>query len=126
MKFSTKVLSLFLALLILLQGCTVYKSAGSLDEAIEAKTKSKVFYKDQRIKIYDLLTKEDGKYYGWYKDNIKYLIDVDLVNYVKTSNKTVSTIATGGVVLGSMAVIAIVVLSVIVIVGAISILGGGY
>ncbi|MBE9490748.1 MAG: hypothetical protein IMY67_10680, partial [Bacteroidetes bacterium] len=66
-----------------------------------------------------------GEYYGWYKDNIKYLIDVDLVNYVKTSNKTVSTIATGGVVLGGMAVVAVAVLSIIVIVGVIGLLSGG-
>ena len=120
MKFSTKALSLFLAISIILQGCTVYKSVGNLDEAVEAKTKSKVFYKDQRIKIYDKITKENGEYYGWFKNNIKYLIDADLVNYVKSSNKTVSAIATGGAALGTAAIVAAGVLSALIIIAVIA------
>jgi len=116
--------SLFLSFLIFLQSCTVYKSAVSLDEAVDAQTKSKVFYNDSRIKIYSKLTKEDGEYFGWYKDNIKYSIDPDHVNYVKTNNKTGSAIATGGAVLGGAAVVAVAVLAIVVIVGVISLLDG--
>lgn len=120
MNFTRKTISLLLVILVFFQSCTVYKSAVSLDEAVDAQTKSKVFYNDSRIKIYSKLTKEDGEYFGWYKDNIKYSIDPDQVNYVKTNNKTGSAIATGGAVLGGAAVVAVGVLAIVVIVGVLS------
>lgn len=108
---------------MLFQSCTVYKSTPvSLDQAVEANTKSKVFFKDNEKKIYNKITKEDDEYYGWYKKSIKFPIDANMVNYVRTNNKTGSAIATGGAVLGGAAVVAMAVLTIVVIVGIVSLL----
>ena len=129
MNISRLIHSLFLSLLIVLQSCTIYKSQPlTLDEAVEANSKSKVFYKDNSKMSYNKLTKEDGNYYGyfkkqWYSKNKKFPIEENLVDYVKTNNKAGSAVATG-VYIGTGTILAYLLI-VLVGAGVLLFLAGG-
>ena len=66
LKTYFKPISYLLTFLILLQGCTVYKSSGvSLDEAFQAETKVRVEKKNgEKEKYLQIVVMDDGKYYG--------------------------------------------------------------
>ena len=104
-KIHLKVVALFFSVLILLQGCTVYKSANvSLDDAYKSQTKVKVKTNDNRTLKFKRIAFEDGSYYGInesYKDDpfeqynkelIKTHIDVENIENIRIKNKTMSTI----------------------------------
>ena len=66
MKRHLKVLARFLALLILIQSCTVYKSANvTLSEASESSKKVKITTNSGEKKLFDRIElSDDGKFYG--------------------------------------------------------------
>ena len=105
LKNQLKVIAQILSVLILLQGCTVYKSANvSLDDAYKSQTKVKVKTNDNRTLKFKRIAFEDGSYYGInesYKDDpfeqynkelIKTHIDVENIENIRIKNKTMSTI----------------------------------
>lgn len=105
LKAHLKVVALFFSVLILVQGCTVYKSANvSLDDAYKSQTKVKVKTNDNRTLKFKIITFEDESYYGInesYKDDpfeqynkelIKTHIDVENIENIRIKNKTMSTI----------------------------------
>ena len=65
LKAHLKVVALFLSVLILLQGCTVYKSANvTLDEAVRADAKVRIEKKNgERLKYFKVVVLDDGNYW---------------------------------------------------------------
>ena len=60
-----KFVAITLSMFILLQGCTVYKSAPvTLEEAYKSQTKVKVKNKDNQALKFDRVTINNGTYYG--------------------------------------------------------------
>lgn len=97
-KKQIKTIALILSMLILFQGCTVYKSANvSLDQASKADIKTKVSTKDGEKLKFERIGVEDEKYYGVRKvkgELIKVPLNEDYIEYVKLKDKTTSTILT--------------------------------
>jgi len=95
-KTHLKTVVLIFAALILLQGCTVYKSANvTLEEAVKSQTKVKIKTKDIQSLKFKRLEFEDGKYYGVKKfkgDIIKMSLDENNLISVRLKNKTLSII----------------------------------
>ena len=64
-KNHLKVVSLFFSVLILLQGCTVYKSGPiTLEQAVQEQKKVKITTLDNRKILFKKIVFKDGKYYG--------------------------------------------------------------
>ena len=97
-KTHLKVVALFFSVLILLQGCTVYKSANvSLEQAVWADTKVIVKENNSKAIMFDRIEVEDGNYFGIKKfkgDIIKMRLDEDNLSRISLKNKTMSTILT--------------------------------
>jgi hypothetical protein len=93
-----KSVALILSMLILFQGCTVYKSANvSLEEAYNSQTKVKVKTKDNQTLKFKTLGFENGKYFGIKKikgEIIKPHIDESNVEKIQLKDKSTSTILT--------------------------------
>jgi len=87
-----------LSLLILFQGCTVYKSASiTLDQASKVEQKVKVITKGNEKLKFNRIGIEDGSYYGVKKQKgeiIRTLLDPKRVNEVNVKDRTMSTILT--------------------------------
>ena len=104
-KIHLKIVAFLISSMIMLQGCTVYKSTTvTLDEAYKAQTKTKVFTLDNETLKFKRINFVDGKYYGvlsW--DSERHpklddmLIDENKINSIKVKNKTASTIINVGV-----------------------------
>jgi hypothetical protein len=99
-KQQIETLALILSMLILLQGCTVYKSASvTLDDAVNQELKTKIVTKSGEKLKFSRIGLEDGEYYGMHKDNhmmFKIPIDKKYVKSIKIKDKTLSTILTLG------------------------------
>ena len=104
-KKQFKSVALILSMLIIFQGCTVYKSANvSLEKAYNSQTKVKVKTKDNQTHKFKRLEFEDEQYFGikeFHKDDpnnlykkkiTKTLLDVNNIENIKIKNKTMSTI----------------------------------
>ena len=96
-----KIVSLFLSTLILLQGCTVYKSANvSLDDAYKSQTKVKVIKKNGEKVKFKRIIFEDGHYKS-IKDlgggTVKTQIEVDKIEKVQLKDKVLSIIMSFGI-----------------------------
>ncbi|WP_298512302.1 hypothetical protein [uncultured Kordia sp.] len=92
-KYS-KVISGIIVLLVLLQSCTIYRSASAtLDEAVASKRKVKIhLISGTRVK-YKEVFKKDALYYGIYKrDTIQ--INPKNIERIRLKNRTLSTIGT--------------------------------
>ena len=99
LKAHLKVVALFFSVLILLQGCTVYKSANvTIDEAVKADNKVRIEKRNgERLKYYRVVELNDGNYYGKLKikglfNNI--LIDEDSIDKIQIKDQSTSTILT--------------------------------
>src|SRR5210317_697205 len=97
-KLNVKVVALFLAVLLLLQGCTVYKSGNaSLYDAAKSESKTKIIKKDgEKVKFSKVLLLDSGKFYGikWIdrnKTTDSIFIDTKAVKKVKLENKKLNT-----------------------------------
>ena len=98
LKNHLKVVALFLSVLILLQGCTVYKSSSvSLEQAEQNQSKVKVITKNNEKLKFMRIGIENGNYYGIKKKNgviVNTPLDQDFINIINEKNKTLSTILT--------------------------------
>ena len=100
-KIHLKAVALFFSVLILLQGCTVYKSANvTLEEAAKSETKVIVKENNSKAIMFDRIEVEDGKYVGVKKfkgDIIKMVLDEDNLIRISLKNKGMSTILTAAI-----------------------------
>lgn len=105
LKLKSKITSLFLCILILIQSCQIYRS-GNLSKAVEERTKTKVFMTTgESLKFKKVIYNEKGKYVGIKKKNgelREYEINDKLVKEVKVKNRTMSIVNT--IVLSSLVV----------------------
>ena len=105
-KFKT--IALILSMLILLQGCTAYKSASvSLEQAVLAQTKVKLETKSGEKLKFIRIGVENGNYYGVKKVkgdktlNYKTVpLETNYIKSVKLKDETLSTVYTIGATLG--------------------------
>lgn len=125
-----KMLSLIMSLTILVQSCVAYhSSAASIDEAVQSNDKIKLVSATKDTYVFQELQRENGNIYGITKrksvtadllssqivadtkdqKNVKILLRDDQLNNIHLQNKTMSTLATIGIPLVVMGVIAIIV-----------------
>ena len=113
-KIHLKVAALFFTVLILLQGCTVYKSVPiSLEQAVQNESKVRVRTNSNEKLKFNRIGFEDGKYFGVKKSNnviVKTPLDQNFINIINEKDKTGSTILSIAIPL-----VIIVVLGVIVV-----------
>ncbi len=123
-----KMLSLIMSLTILVQSCVAYhSSAASIDEAVQSNGKIKLKATEDTY-VFQELQRENGNIYGITKrksvtadllssqivadtkdqKNVKILLRDDQLNNIHLQNKTMSTLATIGIPLVVMGVIAII------------------
>ncbi len=97
-KKQLKSVSLILSILILFQGCTVYKSSYvTLDEASKAEKKVKVETKSGENFKFKRIGVENGNYYGVKRSKgniVKVPLDTNFIKNVYLKDKTMSTILT--------------------------------
>ena len=97
-KIQLKVVALFFSVLILLQGCTVQKSASvTLDEAYRTTGKARVKTNDNKTQTFVRIGVDDGEYYGVRKIKGNYVeipLDEKDIQNVRLKNYTLSTILT--------------------------------
>jgi len=83
-------------MLILFQGCTVYKSVPiSLEQAVQNESKVRVKTKSNEKFKFDRIGVEDGSFYGVKKSNnvlIKTPLNQDFIDSINEKNKTLSTV----------------------------------
>ncbi|UKM66251.1 hypothetical protein GSB9_02832 [Flavobacteriaceae bacterium GSB9] len=101
-----RLIAKFFALVVLLQSCTVYKSANStLEHAFKSKSKVKVTTTNNDSYRFKRIDFEQGKFYGVQKvkGELKYItLDEGSVLSVNEENRAVSSISTFGVFIGSI------------------------
>jgi len=100
-KIIVKVLSQFLIILVLFQGCAVYQpSQITLDQAVASRNKIKVTTRDYGVNIFHHIEKRDGAYFGFksaHKDQV-YLIKEDGLTIVELKDKRKSNLKALGVI----------------------------
>ena len=113
-KAHLKVVALFFSVLILFQGCTVYKEANvTLEEAVRADTKVRIKTNDNQTLKFKNVRVENEIYYGFmYKKSkwVKTAINEDSIAIVQVKDKTLSTvlsIAIPLVIIGGILVVAV-------------------
>ena len=113
-KIQTKRLkstAVFLASLILLQGCVVYhKTPTSLEQARQENIKTKITTTDNETSKYKYITYEEGTFYGVNKKKgelVKSPLNGAEIEKILTKNKSASTWAT--VITIAVPVIAIII-----------------
>ncbi len=93
-----KATAVFLAFLVLFQGCVVYhKTQTTLEQAQQENIKTKIMTTDYETTKYKYITYEEGTFYGVNKKSgeyVKTLLNEDEVVKVFTKNKRASTWAT--------------------------------
>lgn len=96
-----KIVAFLIPSMIMLQGCTVYKSTTvTLDEAYKSQTKTKVFTSNNETLKFKRIDFINGEYYGISKNPSKFenmFLDKTNINSIKVKNKTASTILNVGV-----------------------------
>ena len=105
MKTSTrhlKVVALFFSVLILFQGCTVYKSVPiSIEQAVQNESKVKIKTNNNKKLKFKRIEFANGIYYGVNKTEqvtVKTPLDENSIDTIKEKNKTLSMIIIIGVV----------------------------
>jgi len=105
-KIHLKIAAFLISLMILMQGCTVYKSsAATLDEAHKSQNKVKVTTSNNESIKFNSVDFIDSEYYGISKqENDKVLLDENKIKLIRLKNKTLSTIVSIGtpIVLGGL------------------------
>lgn len=102
LKKCLKPISLLLAFVVLLQGCTVYKSTPiTLEQAVQNESKTKVNWNDGFTSKYKKIIIENGDYYGVgkkYGEIQKSLLEGKKISKIKEKNKTLSAILNASLV----------------------------
>ena len=90
--------AIILILLTLFQSCVVYhKTPVTMEDAVQAETKTKVFLKDGRVEKFKSVTNQDGQFYGTRITGnglVTIPLDVDSISQVQVKNKTASILVT--------------------------------
>ncbi|WP_370476563.1 hypothetical protein [Tamlana flava] len=101
-----KSIAIFLSLLIMLQSCSVYKSAPvSIEEASQANSKVKVYKRNgEKVKYKKIIMTNEGHYYGIGKTKIfdkskRVLINEEEIVMIRVIDKVQSSISTGGLLI---------------------------
>jgi hypothetical protein len=98
LKKQLKVVALFFSVLILFQGCTVYKTTPiTMEQAVDKEQKVKILTKNNNKLKFKRIEVENGKYYGVRKVDgrmVRLLLDMDSVESIREKDKTLSTILT--------------------------------
>ena len=93
-KTQIKLIALLLSVLIIFQGCTVYKSTSvTLEEAVQVQKKVQITTIDNKKIKFKRIVKRDGKYFGvkWLKDTTKDIrVFENDIKKLKIENKTMS------------------------------------
>ncbi|MDH3323300.1 MAG: hypothetical protein OEM04_09935 [Flavobacteriaceae bacterium] len=112
LKVHLKVVALFFSVLILFQGCTVYKNQNiSLDQAAAAKDKVKIVTKNNQTVKYLNITKINQEYFGFKKvhgDLTKIPIQKEDIEMVRIKDKPMSAVVGILTFLGGLIVVATV------------------
>ena len=110
-KNQIKSIALMLSMLILLQGCTVYKSANvTLEEAVMSDAKVRIKTNDHQTLKFKKIEVENENYYGliYFKNTwVKTELNEDNINKIQLKNKAVSAVLNIFVPLAIIAVIAV-------------------
>ena len=98
-KKHLKVFALFFSVLILIQGCTIYKSTSvTLEEASKTNNKVRVEKRNgEKVKYSKIVVLNDGNFYGVKKEKYLFnniLIDQNDIDKIQLKDKTMSTILT--------------------------------
>jgi len=98
-KIHLKIAAFLISSMILLHGCTVYKSsAATLDEAYKSQNKVKVTTNNNESLKFNSIGFIDSEYYGISKqENDKVLLDENKIKLIRLKNKTISTIVSIGI-----------------------------
>ena len=100
-KVHLRSFALLLSVLILLQGCTVYKSTTvSLDQAVQSESKVRVYTNTNEKLKFKRIGLENGSYYGVEKINssmVRTPLDQDYINRINEKDKTLSTVLNIGI-----------------------------
>ena len=100
-KLHYRIIAFSFSILILFQGCTVYKSANvTLDEAVIANTKVRVKTNDNKTLRFEKIQLDNGVYYGMMylnKSWVKIPVNEDNFDKIQVKDKTSSTILTIGI-----------------------------
>ena len=101
-KKRTKMLTLFLTLVMIIQSCTVYKSSTvTLNQAVQNESKVRVKTVNNEKLKFDRISFENNQYYGVNKKNnqavIKTPLDQKLIKSVNEKDKTLSTLLSIGI-----------------------------
>ena len=102
MKRYLKTVACFLTLLILIQSCTVYKSANvTLSEASESNKKVKITTDSgKKVKFNKIELSDDGKFYGFVSRTRKFWINTNQVEKVQLLDKKTSDMVNIGLGIG--------------------------
>jgi hypothetical protein len=116
-KKQYKLIALVLSMLILFQGCTVYRSVSiSLEQAVQNESKVRVKTNSNKKLKFKRIGNENGTYYGVKKSNgviVKTPLDHNIINSINEKDKTLSTILSIGI-------------PVIIVGGLIAVAGAGF
>lgn len=101
-KIHLKIVAILISSMILLQGCTVYKSTtASLEDVSKSQIKAKVLTTDNQTLKFKRIDFIDGKYVGVISDDMKVNPEIEFmpldknnIQSIKVKDKTVSTILT--------------------------------
>lgn len=118
LKDYSKVVTLFFSILILIQGCTVYKPT-TMEQAVKNESKVKVRTKNGEKYKFSRIGNEDGNYYGVSKnkgETVKISLDEKSINTISEKDRTMSTILTVAI---PVAVLVLLVSSTFEILGGI-------
>ncbi len=109
----TKMLTLILSILILFQGCTVYKSANvSLDESVKKEDKTKIVTTTGERLKFKRIAFENGTYYGIKKSSgelVKFPLKNDEIKNIRLKDNAMSTISTILLPVGALVILVLVV-----------------
>ena len=100
-KIHLKIVAFLISSMILIQGCSVYKSTTvTLDQAYKSQTKVKVLTTDDETLMFKRIDFIDGKYYG-VSEKVSQLedrlIDESSINSIRILDKTTSIILNIGI-----------------------------
>jgi PBP1b-binding outer membrane lipoprotein LpoB len=97
-KKQFKSVALILSMIILLQGCTAYKSVSiSLEQAVQNESKVRVKTKSNERLKFKRIGKDEGQFYGVKKEKgemTRIPLDSKFIDSIKEKDKTLSTILT--------------------------------
>lgn len=114
-KKQIRITALALALVILIHGCSIYKSTPvSLEQAAKEEIDAKVYIKSGENFKLKRIVLEDGKYYGVKKENgdiIKIPLNEQFIEKVKLEDKSWSSVVTIGLsIISLLGILMVVVL----------------